>query len=377
MAPNTTIPIQSTPENRQENRPLKRHHTARYYAHRVRESLATRVSKIICSVFLALLLFLGIITFILWLSLRPHRPRFHMRNFSVSGLNQENGLENARIAFDVTARNSNQNIGIFYDAMDGTVFYQEKPVGTTPLLFPFYQSSKNTTWIHGEVGGTSLDGDNEKGNKFINELGGGKVAFRLELTSTIRFKVSTWDSKRHRMHATCLVEVGQDGAVSAVLWLILHPRKPNYTVMGIEVVASGRNITNDTHRNITNINLKIQVSNPNNSVGIYHDVTQITLYYGDENIGMSSFQGFYLGHKKITQREIRFDGLERFQSAVSNTSLNQTVNLKVSLLSGFRYKVFWSKTGNYKIDLQGYVTASLGGRKLDDGMNIKLKSGVF
>lgn len=215
MAPNTTIPIQSTPENRQENRPLKRHHTARYYAHRVRESLATRVSKIICSVFLALLLFLGIITFILWLSLRPHRPRFHMRNFSVSGLNQENGLENARIAFDVTARNSNQNIGIFYDAMDGTVFYQEKPVGTTPLLFPFYQSSKNTTWIHGEVGGTSLDGDNEKGNKFINELGGGKVAFRLELTSTIRFKVSTWDSKRHRMHATCLVEVGQDGMILA------------------------------------------------------------------------------------------------------------------------------------------------------------------
>ncbi|KAI3892917.1 hypothetical protein MKX03_000270 [Papaver bracteatum] len=263
MAPNTTIPIQSTPENRQENRPLKRHHTARYYAHRVRESLATRVSKIICSVFLALLLFLGIIAFILWLSLRPHRPRFHMRNFSVSGLNQENGLENARIAFDVTARNSNQNIGIFYDAMDGTVFCQEKPVGTTPLLFPFYQSPKNTTWIHGEVG-----------NKFINELGGGKVAFRLELTSTIRFKVSTWDSKRHRMHATCLVEVGQDvilvlGAVSAVLWLILHARKPNYTVMGIEVVASGRNITNDTHRNITNINLKIQVSNPNNAVGIY------------------------------------------------------------------------------------------------------------
>ncbi|RZC65579.1 hypothetical protein C5167_009270 [Papaver somniferum] len=369
MAPNTTIPIQSTPENRQENRPLKRHHTARYYAHRVRESLATRVSKIICSVFLALLFFLGIITFILWLSLRPHRPRFHMMNFSVSGLNQENGLENARIAFDVTARNSNQNIGIFYDAMDGTVFYQEKPVGTTPLLFPFYQSSKNTTWIHGEVGGTSLSGDNDKGNKFINELGGGKVVFRLELTSTIRFKVSTWDSKRHRMHATCLVEVGQDGGVSGVLWLILHPREPNYTVTGIEVVASGRNITN--------INLKIQISNPNNVVGIYHDDAQITLYYGDQNIGISSFQGFYQGHKKTTQKEIRFDGLERFQSAVSQASLNQTVISKVSVLSGFRYKVFWLKTGNHKIDLQGYVTASLGGRTLDDGMNIKLKSGVF
>ncbi|OVA11155.1 Late embryogenesis abundant protein [Macleaya cordata] len=138
-----------------------------------------------------------------------------MRSFSVSGLNQENGLENARISFDVTARNPNQNIGIYYDAMDGTVFYQEQSIGATPLLFPFYQSSKNTTWIHGELSGTSLTVNSDKWKKFMDELATGKVGFRLDLTATIRFKVSTWDSKHHRMHASCLVEVGQDGMILA------------------------------------------------------------------------------------------------------------------------------------------------------------------
>ncbi|KAI9188479.1 hypothetical protein LWI28_002714 [Acer negundo] len=135
-------PIQITPEKPQ---PLQRHHTARYYAHRVRESLATRVSKTICIVFLSVLLVLGIVAFILWLSLRPHRPRFHVHEFSVPGLDQPTGFENAQIAFKVTARNSNQHIGINYYSMEGMVYYRDQEVGSTHLKDPFYQEPKTTT----------------------------------------------------------------------------------------------------------------------------------------------------------------------------------------------------------------------------------------
>lgn len=206
------LPIHRDPA--EPARPLKRHHTARYYVHRVRESLTTRVSKLICAIFLSLLLIVGIITFILWLSLRPHRPRFHVHEFSVPGLNQETGFDNAQISFNVSARNSNQNIGIRYDSMAGSVYYRDQKIGSIPVLLdPFYQEPKSTRLINGVFSGATLTVNSKRWMEFINDRNRGTVVFRLELTSTIRFRVSSWESKRHRMYANCDVDVGPDGLI--------------------------------------------------------------------------------------------------------------------------------------------------------------------
>ncbi|XP_057961823.1 NDR1/HIN1-like protein 26 [Malania oleifera] len=196
-------------------RPIKRHHSARYYAHRVHESLTTRLSKWVCTIFLGLLLLLGIITFILWLSLRPHRPRFHIHEFSVPGLGQQNGFENAEITFNVTARNANQDIGVYYDAMDGSVYYKDQGVGSTPLLFPFYQESKNTTVVTGELSGATLNVNSQRWTEFQSDRAKGTVVFRLEISSTIRFRISRWTTRRHRMHANCDAAVGPNGLILA------------------------------------------------------------------------------------------------------------------------------------------------------------------
>lgn len=210
MRSENRIPVQTTAGDRA----LKRHHTARYYAHRVKESLTTRISKLICAIFLGLLFLVGIISFILWLSLRPHRPRFHIHEFSIPGLAQEGGSQNALIIYNVTARNVNQNIGVYYDSMQLTVYYQEsQSIGGSPLLFPFYQEPKNTTIIAGQLGGAAQTVTSQLWQQFMADRQRGEVVFRLEVTSIIRFKISTWDSKRHRMHANCAVRVGPDGLI--------------------------------------------------------------------------------------------------------------------------------------------------------------------
>lgn len=194
--------------------PLKRRHTARYYAHLVHDSLTTRVSKIICTIFLGLLLIIGMVTFILWLSLRPHRPRFHIQEFSVPGLGQATGFDNAQISFNATARNSNHNIGIYYDAMDGSLYYRDQQIGSiTQLLQPFYQEPKNTTVVEGVFTGASLTVNSQRWMEFSDDRTRGTVVFRLQLTSTIRFKIWSWQSKRHRMYANCEVSVGPDGLI--------------------------------------------------------------------------------------------------------------------------------------------------------------------
>ncbi|XVF25976.1 hypothetical protein REPUB_Repub13aG0260500 [Reevesia pubescens] len=221
MSGTDRIPIRYTqqefqpqgPQARPQPQPIKRHHTARYYAHRVRESFTARVTKILCAIFLSVLLVIGIVFFILWLSLRPHRPRFYMIEFNVPGLAQPSGFENAQIIFNVTARNSNQHIGIYYDSMDGSVFYKDQQIGKTPLLDPFYQEPKTTTIVYATLGAATLTVNSNRWNEFMNDRQQGTVLFRLEITSVIRFKVSTWGSKHHKMHVNCDVAVGPDGSI--------------------------------------------------------------------------------------------------------------------------------------------------------------------
>ncbi|XP_073281435.1 NDR1/HIN1-like protein 3 [Primulina huaijiensis] len=203
------IPIQSTPENRTTHR----QHTARYYAHRVKESLTTRVSKLICTIVLALLFLVGIISFILWLSLRPHRPRVHIEEFSIPELAQDSGFQNMQIIYNVTARNANQNIGVYYDSMQLTVYYQDQSIGGSLVLSSFYQEPKNTTIVAGTLSGATLTVTSERWQQFMAARAQGQVAFRLDVVSVIRFKISSWDSKHHKMHVDCPVGVGPDGLI--------------------------------------------------------------------------------------------------------------------------------------------------------------------
>lgn len=206
------IPIQ----NNTNGRRFERHHTARYYFHRVQESLTTRISKLVCAIFLTLLLIVAIITFILWLSLRPHRPRFHVHDFSIPGLSQPSGFGNAQVIFNVTAHNPNQNVGFYYDVMLVALYYQDQNIGGATLLFPFTQGPKNTTVLYGVlINGATLTVNNQRWMQFQTDLGKGAVVFRLDVTSTIRFKISTWYSRRHKMHANCEVGVGPDGSILA------------------------------------------------------------------------------------------------------------------------------------------------------------------
>ncbi|CAN8277134.1 unnamed protein product [Cochlearia groenlandica] len=221
MTPNrTTIPIRSSPMA--QSQPIKRHHSASYYAHRVKESLSTRISKFICAMFLLILFFVGVIAFILWLSLRPHRPRFHIQDFVVQGLDQP---EAARFAFNVTILNPNQHMGVYFDSMDGFIYYKDQRVGSSPLLDPFFQQPSNTTIVTRTLTGASLNVNSNRWTEFSNDRALGTIGFRLDIVSNIRFKLHRWISKHHRMHSNCEIVVGRDGLI---LPKFNHKRCPVY-----------------------------------------------------------------------------------------------------------------------------------------------------
>lgn len=125
-------PSHATHQPQQHHQPQQRHQPQqtsrrRYIAHRVQESLTSRFAKCCCSLFLSLLLIVAVIMFILWLNLRPHRPRFYLQSFSAPGLAQSTSpAVNSAFTFNVTDRNSNHKIGM--------KIHQKHPFFYTELL---------------------------------------------------------------------------------------------------------------------------------------------------------------------------------------------------------------------------------------------------
>ncbi|XP_028788531.1 uncharacterized protein LOC114744531 [Neltuma alba] len=98
--------------------------------------------------------------------------------------------------------------------MNGTVYYRDHNIGSTPLLRPFYQQPKKTTVVDGVLRGPTLKLSSERWKEMLGDKRAkGTVVFRLDLTAKIASKISMWESKHHRMHANCDVAVGPDGSL--------------------------------------------------------------------------------------------------------------------------------------------------------------------
>jgi hypothetical protein len=70
------------------------------------QSPVARCVNFLCAVLLTVILIAGVILFVLWLSLRPHRPKFYLADFSIPNANgQSAGLANLPVHFTVNEHN--------------------------------------------------------------------------------------------------------------------------------------------------------------------------------------------------------------------------------------------------------------------------------
>ncbi|XAR53757.1 hypothetical protein NMG60_11022431 [Bertholletia excelsa] len=187
----------------------------RFNLNRVRGTYFTnRVYKLVCAIILGFLFFLGVITFILWLSLRPHRPKIHIRDFSIPGLAQPNGFQNARVVLNLTVHNPNHKNGIFYNSMQLNLYHNDQQIGRASVS-PFYEGPHTTVVFYGQLRGAMLMVEKKHWIEFEDDRVDGELIFRLKITSTIRFKSFAWNHKQRKIHNSCDIRVGPDGLILA------------------------------------------------------------------------------------------------------------------------------------------------------------------
>ncbi|KAM3390025.1 hypothetical protein ACQJBY_011904 [Aegilops geniculata] len=173
----------------------------------------TRCTKIVCSAFLTLLLVAGVLLFVAYLAVRPHRPRFHVTAFSAAGVLQA-GASAVLLSGQLSIRNPNQDVAFFYDRLYMSVLYRQygAVVKDHDLAggAPMYQPPKTTTPLAFEGVAVPAGPATADMARAAAEAGGA-VEFTVKVRSRIRAKVAVWGFHWHPLHVDCDVAVGPDG----------------------------------------------------------------------------------------------------------------------------------------------------------------------
>ncbi|KAL5976495.1 hypothetical protein ACLOJK_020828 [Asimina triloba] len=155
------------------------------------------------AVVIAVLIIIGAITFIVWLVLRPHLPRFSVVAATLSNFNLSSSHLTADWNISISARNPNSKMGVYYDRVEASIFYGREMLSSTSLD-PFYQGKHNVTTIDAEFASVSeyVDGDVSRGLT-DDQSRHGFVKFHVRLIARVRFRAGAWRTRQHIMRVFC------------------------------------------------------------------------------------------------------------------------------------------------------------------------------
>lgn len=161
-----------------------------------------RMITYLCSAILSLLIVVGVFVFVIWLVLRPHKPKYYIEYASYPKLSLPDRILNSRMELNVTTRNPNGRIGIYYYKMEAYIFYGDKRIAGADIG-PFYQGHKEIRVLQPTLTAHSVILSEETARDLRLENSAGTLELELKLYAKIRFKVGSWKSRHYNMRVKC------------------------------------------------------------------------------------------------------------------------------------------------------------------------------
>ncbi|KAG1369743.1 NDR1/HIN1-like protein 10 [Cocos nucifera] len=175
------------------------------YEQRNRSCYCCLLSTLI-KTFIAFCLALGITALVLWLVFRPNRVEVSVEKASLTSFNltatSPTNLH-YNLSADISIRNPNKKIGIYYDWLEADPFYQGHRFDWQALP-SFYQGHKNTTMLYPVFEGNSAIGLGVSDVEDFNKEN--KTSFfnvDIWLFGQVRYKFGSVTTRRYTMRVKC------------------------------------------------------------------------------------------------------------------------------------------------------------------------------
>ncbi|XP_022926156.1 NDR1/HIN1-like protein 3 [Cucurbita moschata] len=167
------------------------------------------IVNLICQIIITVVIVVGIVVFLLWLIFRPNLLQFHAVDASLTQFNFSTANNNLHynLALNVTARNPNRRIGIYYDDVEVSAFYESQRFSTVNLS-QFYQGHKNTSLLSPTFVGQHMILLGTDGiSSFNSEKSSGIFKIDVKLNLRVRFKFGFVKFGHYKPKINCPLKV--------------------------------------------------------------------------------------------------------------------------------------------------------------------------
>ncbi|KAJ3703608.1 hypothetical protein LUZ61_007313 [Rhynchospora tenuis] len=147
-----------------------------------------------CSRCCSSLISLGLLILIYWLIFQPHQIRVYMNSATLSNFSLSDATLTSlsyNIALNISLRNPNRKIGIYYDRLSAEAFYDGSQLGSTESNFfdPFFQHTKTTHMVYPVFQGSQGNLSKDVKDAFNKDKNDGAYNLDVKLNAKVRHKV--------------------------------------------------------------------------------------------------------------------------------------------------------------------------------------------
>ncbi|TKY71214.1 NDR1 protein [Spatholobus suberectus] len=152
--------------------------------------------------------------------------------------------------------------------------------------------------------------------------------------------------------------IGLLGLIVLCLWLSLRPKNPSYSIVFISIEQPSNSNENGT------IFYNLEIENPNKDSSIYYEDTILSFLYGQEEdeVGETTIGSFHQGTGNTRDVSDTVNAKPRPLKPLLNASTNATAELKVALMTRYRYKTWGIKSKFHGLHLRGILPIDSDGK---------------
>ncbi|KAL9327957.1 hypothetical protein ACSQ67_002960 [Phaseolus vulgaris] len=152
--------------------------------------------------------------------------------------------------------------------------------------------------------------------------------------------------------------IGLLGLVVLCLWLALRPKSPSYSIVSISVEQPSNSNGNGT------ISYSLEVENSNKDSSIYYDDTVLSFLYGEQEdeVGQTTIGAFHQEGSNTKDVSNTVNAKPRPMKPLMNAISNATTELKVALMTRYRYKTWGIKSQFHGLHLKGILPIESNGK---------------
>ncbi|XP_004497666.1 NDR1/HIN1-like protein 10 [Cicer arietinum] len=166
------------------------------------------ILSIICKILTTIIIIVVILGFLFWLIVRPNVLKFTVTDASLSQFNfTNNNTLHYNLALNISIRNPNKRVGIYYDNIETLAFYKDVRFGSQ-TLGTFFQRHKNTSLLNPVFKGQQVVPLNsDQISEFDNEMKDGVYGIDVKVLLNVRFKLWLFKTGKVKPKVRCDLKV--------------------------------------------------------------------------------------------------------------------------------------------------------------------------